>query len=170
MRVSVIGHRKAPEGPELVVRIYETLFDLIVNQGVDTFYFGSKSRFDTFCFEAVMELRHSYPHVKTVYVRANYEHIEKSYEDYLLESYDETYYPDTVRDSHELCYVIRDAALVEVCDVLLTYCATNYEPPRKTPKNKMMAPVETAKKPKSGTQMAVLFAKKRKKRIINLFR
>ena len=115
MRVSVIGHRKVPEGPELVAQIYQTVVDLIVNQGADTFYFGSKSQFNTLCFEIVTELQKKYPYVRRVYVRAN------------------------------------------------------YEPPRKRAKNKMMAPIEATKKSKSGTQMAVQYAKSRKKRIINLF-
>ena len=169
MRVAIIGHRKVKNTEVVMWRICETVFDLIVNQGAQIFYFGSRSEFDRLCYAAVSDLQKLYPHVRRVYVRATYEHVEKFYEDYLLEGYEETYYPDSVRGSNELCYVTRNVAMIEACDVLLTYCDPNYEPPRKRTNDKMLAPIDVNKKPKSGTRVAVAFAKKRKKRIINLF-
>ena len=169
MRVSVIGQRKVQESPELVFKVYETLFDLIENQGADTFYFGSKTLFSTLCLNAVLELQKLYPSVRTVYVRATCKNLEKSYKDCLLETDDAAYFPTSVRDFKNLNNELRDVAMIEACDVLLTYCDPSYRSPRKTPTNKTMAPIEATKKSDSGAQMAVDFARKRKKRIINLF-
>ena len=161
MIVAVIGHRKVKEQDKaaLVFRIYETVFDLMENQGADTFLFGNKGEFDKLCFEAVMELQHLYPHVKTVYVRADSENMTKLFEDSLLKKYDETFFPDRVRNSHELCYVLRNGVMIEMCDVLLAYCDPNYQPPQKETTNK---------KTKSGAQMALQSAKRKRKRVINL--
>ena len=160
MVVAFIGHRKVKDKEALVGRIYDTLTELVENEGADTFLFGDKGEFDKLCHIVVTEMQKIYPHIRRVYVRAEKEEFDKFCEELLLKSYEETYYPDRVRSSHELCYVLRNACMIECCDVLLTYCDPNYEPPRKATKSK---------KSKSGTQMAVEYAKKRKTRVINLF-
>ena len=169
MRVSIIGHREVQDKENLFWRISETVFELIENEGADFFYFGGKGEFDALCCLAVTRLQELFPHIKTVYVSAGREEQENSRGDALNKNYNETYYPDSVRGSNKLCYVIRNVAMIEVCDVLLTYCDTNYEPPQRKRKSQSTSPTSENKKPKSGTQMAVEFAKKRKKRIINLF-
>ena len=169
MTVAFIGHRKVQDKEELVERIYDALTDLIENEGADTFLFGSRSNFNDLCFMVVTEMKKIYPHIRRVYVRADYEKVSKLYEDCLLANYEETYYPDKVRGSNELCYVIRNACMVEACDVLVTYHDENYEPLRKSTKNKMLAPVFAHKTMKSGTKMAVEYAQRQKKRVINVF-
>lgn len=169
MKVAIIGHRTVQDKAEVAGRIYDALTDLVENDGADTFLFGGQGEFDRLCFMVVTEMQKIYSQIKTVYVRAQYEHIQQFYEEYLLEYYDETYYPDKVSGSNELCYVVRNFCMIESCDVLLTYCDSNYLPPSKTTKNKMMAAIYAHKTPNSGTHMAVRYAKKRNKRIINLF-
>ena len=169
MKVAIVGHRKVQNKEELVGRIYDTLTDLVENQGADTFLFGSKGEFDRLCFDVVTEMRKIYPHIRRVYVRAQYEEITKFYEEYLLENYEETFFPDKVHGSNELCYIVRNFCMIEMCDMLLTYYDDNYLPPSKTTKNKMLAHACCNKKSQSGTCMAVRYAKRRKKKIINLF-
>ena len=166
MVVAIIGHRKVQEKESLVERIYDTVTELIENDGADTFLFGSRSEFNNLCYIVVTEIQKIFPHIRRVYVRAerDYDNVE-----HLLDFYEETYFPDRVRGANELCYVLRNGIMIELCDVLLTYCDNNYEPPRKSAKNKMLAPVFENQKPKSGTQMAVQVAKRRRKRVINLF-
>ena len=57
------------------------------------FLFGSKSRFDDLCYEAVTELKKKYVHIQRIYVRAEFPYIDESYKSYLLKGYEETYYP-----------------------------------------------------------------------------
>ena len=59
-----IGHRKINETNELKEKIYNTVEDLIVNQGVTSFLFGSRSDFDSLCKEIVTELQKKYPDIK----------------------------------------------------------------------------------------------------------
>jgi len=64
------GHREINETEELRTRLCGIIERLIVDEKVDTFLFGSKSRFDSLCLELVSEIKEKYPHVKRVYVRA----------------------------------------------------------------------------------------------------
>ena len=66
------GHRKIEDSSELRTKLYDTIEKLIVNENIATFLFGSKSEFDALCHEAVTELKEKYPHIKRVYVRAEY--------------------------------------------------------------------------------------------------
>ena len=161
MKVAIIGHRKVKDRADTVGRIYDAVTNLIENEGADTFLFGSGSEFDTLCYYVVSELKKIYPDISRVYVSAewNYKDLNE-----LLDSYEDTYCPNKVRGANKLCYVIRNVCMIENCDVLLTYYDDNYEPPRKRTK----VPIEEHKRTKSGTQMAVEYARKKKKRIINV--
>ena len=69
------GHRTINETEELKSKLIETIEKLIVEKQVDTFLFGSKSRFNSLCQETVTELKEKYPHIKRIYVRAEYPNI-----------------------------------------------------------------------------------------------
>ena len=63
------GHRKIDEMAELKNKLYEIIENLIVNERIDTFLFGSKSAFDDLCHKITTELKEKYPHIKRIYVR-----------------------------------------------------------------------------------------------------
>ncbi|MDO5479429.1 MAG: hypothetical protein Q4G23_09750, partial [Clostridia bacterium] len=75
------GHRRIEISDELVNRIKEAVEDLIKYKNVDTFLFGSKSRFDTLCVNVVTELKKKYPHISIIYVRAEFPYIDEEYKD-----------------------------------------------------------------------------------------
>ena len=56
------GHRKISETEELKSKLIEIIEKLIVEKQVDTFLFGSKSRFNSLCLELVTELKEKYPY------------------------------------------------------------------------------------------------------------
>ena len=89
------GHRTINESEELKTKLYDMIEKLIIHENVDTFLFGSKSRFDSLCLEIVTKIKEKYPHIKRIYVRAEYPIISNSYKTYLLEIYDDTYYHAT---------------------------------------------------------------------------
>ena len=66
------GHRMINETEELKIKLIEIIKKLIADEKVDTFLFGSKSRFNSLSLEAVTEIKENYPHIKRVYVRAEY--------------------------------------------------------------------------------------------------
>ena len=146
------GHRKINETEELKSKLIEIIEKLIVDEKVDTFLFGSKSRFNSLCLELVTEIKEKYPHIKRIYVRAEYPYINEQYTNYLLESYEETYYPEHIRSSGRAAYVERNYEMINKSE----FCIVYYDEPN--------APTTR----KSGTEIALDYAIKKGKEIINL--
>ena len=106
------GHRKINETEELKSKLIEIIEKLIVDEKVDKFLFGSKSRFNSLCLEVVTEIKEKYPHIKRIYVRAEYPDINEQYTHYLLESYEGPYYPEHIRSSGRAAYVERNYEMI----------------------------------------------------------
>ena len=83
-----IGHRFVNYSEDLHNKIKSVIKSLLEN-GVYRFLFGSKSQFTDICAEIASELKKEYPFLIRVYVRAEYEYIDKDYESYLLKRFDE---------------------------------------------------------------------------------
>ncbi len=153
MIVAFIGHRTINCTEVLRDKLKRIIENLIVNENADTFLFGSKSEFNTLCYDVVTELQGKYNAIRRVYVRAEYEFISEEYKNYLLCLYEFTYFPKVVQEAGVLSYVKRNQAMIDKCDVVVAYYDDQYMPPTKT---------------KSGTQMAVIHAIQNHKRLINL--
>ena len=146
------GHRAIKETEEMKEQLYKTIERLIVNEKIDTFLFGSKSRFNALCLELVTEIKQKYPHIKRVYVRAEYPFIDENYHKYLLESYEDTYYPEKIMRSGRAVYGERNCEMINKS----RYCIVYYDEPN--------APTTR----KSGTKIALDYAKKQGKQVINV--
>lgn len=146
------GHRTINETEELKAKLYKTIENLVVNENVDTFLFGSKSRFDSLCLELVTKLKEKYPHIKRIYVRAEFPVISDNYKDYLLESYEDTYYPEKIIDSGRGAYVERNFEMINQSRFCLVYYDESYAPSKR----------------KSGTKIALAYAIKHQKTILLL--
>ena len=107
MQVCFIGHRGIEKTEELISALKETVVSLI-NKGATTFLFGSMGEFDDLSWQVVTELKKQYPFIRRVYVRSSYQHINKSYEEYLLKSYEETYFPPKLENAGKYSYVERN--------------------------------------------------------------
>ena len=148
------GHRTINETDELRTKITEAVERLITEEKVDTFLFGSKSRFNDLCLELVTELKEKYPHVNRIYVRAEFPVINEEYKDYLLKSYDDTYFPEKIIGSGSVAYVERNYEMINQSK----YCIVYYD--------EQNAPTIR----KSGTKIALDYAIKKKKCIIELMK
>ncbi len=144
------GHRKINETEELKTKLIEIIEKLIVEKQVDTFLFGSKSRFNSPCLELVTEIKEKYPHIKRIYVRAEYPHISGQYKNYLLEIYEDTYYPEKILNSGRAAYIERNYEIIEK-----SHCCIVYYDEKNAP---------TARK--SGTKIALDYATIRRRMII----
>ena len=140
--------------------------DLIINKGVSIFLLGSKSEFDDMCHEVVTTLKEKYSHIKRVYVRAEYQYIDDSYKRYLLENYEDTYYPEYIKNSGRASYVERNREMINRADYCVVYYDENYKPPRRKNSRRDLIDYQ----PKSGTKVAYDYAVKKKKEIINLYK
>ena len=160
-----IGHRKIEETDELKKEIFNYVENLITNENVKIFLFGSRSQFDDLCYEVVTELKEKYPYIKRVYVRSNYEIITEFYKNYLLEGFEDTFYPKECINSGKVSHIKRNQAMIDKSDYCLFYYNENYLPPRRKYSKRSV----TDYQPKSGTALAYKYAEQRKKFIINLF-
>lgn len=148
----LFGHREIEETAELQQRIYAIVKDLILNEKVDTFLFGSKSQFDDLCHRQVTKLKAIYPHVKRIYVRAEFPVIGETYRAYLLEHYEDTYYPEKVRNAGRAVYVERNREMVNNSQFCIIYYRRDHLPTSR----------------KSGTKSALEYAYRKNKRIFLL--
>ena len=146
------GHRTINETEELKSKLKREIEKLIIDKSVDTFLFGSKSRFDSLCLELVTDIKEKHPYIKRVYVRAEYPYISEQYKNYLLESYEDTYYPEKIMNSGRAAYVMRNYEMINKS----YFCIVYYDEPN--------APITR----KSGTKIALDYAIKKGKQIINI--
>lgn len=166
MIICFIGHRTITNEDQLIPRLKETILNLI-EIGADTFLFGSKSKFDDICLEIVSHFKKNYPNIKRVYVRSSYPIIDISYEEYLLEFYDETYFPKEVENAGRCSYIKRNQNMIDVAYICVFYYNSEYMPPvKKAKKHSSLLPTQERK---SGTALAFNYAKQKRKQIINLY-
>ena len=163
MRVCFIGHRKIGDVGQLKDKVKRAIAALIA-EGADTFFFGSKSEFDDLCREIVGEFRLLDSNLKRVYVRAEYPIIDSSYEQYLLQFYEETYFPQRMEKAGRKIYVERNQEMIDQSDACVFYYNAKYKlPPVR--RNSALPDIQR----ESGTAIAFEYARRRGKRIINLF-
>lgn len=147
-----IGHRKIEDTLELRAKLCETIERLITDENIDTFLFGSKSEFNSLCHELVTEIKEKYPHIKRIYVRAEYPYIDDNYKAYLLENYEDTYYPEKIIGAGKGVYVERNCEMINGSRFCIVYYDKNNAPPTR----------------KSGTEIALNYALKQNKEIIKV--
>ena len=145
-----IGHREINVTDELKEKLYVLIEHLIIEESIDTFLFGSKSQFDDLCYDIVTNTKKKYPHIKRIFVRAEYPYIDESYKAYLLENYEDTYFPKSVLGAGKASYVKRNCEMIDNSRFCIVYYKEDY-----TPKSR-----------KSGTKIAFAYAEKKKKSII----
>ena len=146
------GHRTIKETEELKAKLYSTIENLIVNENVDTFLFGSKCRFNELCLETVSQIKEKYPYIKRIYVRAEFPIISDSYKDYLLQSYEDTYFPEKIMGSGRAAYVERNFEMIDHSRFCIVFYDGSYAPTKR----------------KSGTKIALDYSMKQKKEIFLL--
>ena len=147
---SFFGHRIINETEELKIRLFKIIERLITEENVDTFLFGSKSRFNDLCYEIVSQIKEEYPYIKRIYVRAEYPIINDSYKEYLLKSYEDTYYPESIFGSGRAVYVERNCEMLNKSHFCIVYYDEAYIPVAR----------------KSGTKIAIDYALKHNKKVI----
>lgn len=149
-----IGHRTINETDELRTKITEAVERLITDENVDTFLFGSKSRFNDLCLELVTELKEKHTHIKRIYVRAEFPVINEEYKDYLLKFYDDTYFSEKIICSGSAAYVERNYEMINNSKYCIVYYDESHAPATR----------------KSGTKIALDYAIKKEKCIIELMK
>lgn len=159
-----IGHRKINITDELKNRLVTTIENLIIHENVDTFFFGSKSKFDDLCHKIVSGLKEKYPNIKRIYIRAEFPYIDEDFKAYLLQRFEDTYYPEKILGSGKSAYVERNIEMINKSDFCVVYYDENYQPPIRKNSSKGLNDYQ----PRSGTKIAYDYAKKNGVTILNV--
>ncbi len=162
---SFFGHRDTEQTEELKQKVRETVERLIVEEGVDTFLFGSRSKFDELCHIVVTELKEKYPHIQRIAYLCKHETAclvgagmsltqkikDITGRDEYVAEYEETKKSDRVNSAGRACYVERNYWMINESDGVLISL------------NKKIIKQKT-----SGTNMAYNYAKSCGKTIISI--
>lgn len=144
------GHRNIQNTDDIKNKLFNTVETLITNKNINTFLFGCNSQFNDLCYKIVSELKTKYPKIKRVYVRAKFPYINNEYRDYLLQSYEDTYYPPQIINSGKAAYVERNYEMINQSQFCVIYFDENND------------------QSKSGTKTAYKYALKKGRNIINV--
>lgn len=161
-----VGHRKIDITIKLRQELYDYIKNLIVNENVKVFLFGSRSQFNELCYEIVCELQEKYPDIQKIYVRSQYEYISKDYENYLLNYYEKTYFPDKCKGAGKLSHAKRNEEMIDKSYYCLFYYNENYLPPKRKWAKRDLFEYQ----PQSGTAIAYKYATSKHKEVINIFK
>ena len=157
------GHRNIWEVDRLRKDLYKIIEDLIVFEMVSVFYFGSKSDFDELCREVVSELKKKHPHIRRIYVRAEFPYIDDSYRDMLLEHFEDTYFPERAINAGKAVYVERNYEMIDKSDFCVAFYDKKYLPRKRKNSRRDLFEYQ----PKSGTRLAYEYVVRKNKKIIN---
>ena len=179
MVVCFIGHRMVPDVEQLNMRLTDTVSRLVA-EGADTFLFGSRSQFDSLCWQVVTGLQSQYSYVKRISYdvphkyaftskdeRQRYEQLYSKFigKEVHFQDYESAVYSQKSLNATKDTYIMRNQAMIDDSDVCVFYYDKNYLPPkRKVSKRRFLE-----YQPRSGTAVAFSYAKRKKKTIINLF-
>ena len=158
-----IGHRKIEDKETVKIKLAE-IVEKLISEDVDTFIVGSRSDFNELSCEVLKEKKEKYPHIKRIFIRAEYPYIDEGYEKYLLESCEETYFSERAKNANKLVYIERNYEMIDKSDICIMFYKEDYLPPKKRNGRQSF----TDYQPKSGTGMAYKYAIQKNREIINL--
>ncbi len=156
------GHRTIKEEKNLKESLFRIIEEVIKEDGIKTFYFGSKSAFDDLCYQVVSELKNKYSDIERVYVRSKDAQISERYEKYLLQGYERTYFPQRISGAGKAAYVERNYEMIDQSMMCIIYLDETYLPPQRRQGIHLI-------QAKSGTKIAYEYAKKKARKIINMY-
>ena len=179
MKVCFIGHRKVADVEQIKSKLRDTI-SMLISNGADTFIFGSRSDFDTLCWEVVTKLQEQFPHLKRISYNAPHEtaftskeereNCERFFSQMVKREVHYTDYEESVSSQKSInanknAYVMRNQEMIDNSDVCVFYFNKNYLPPKRKAQNKFLPDYQ----PKSGTAIAFAYASQKKKQIYNMF-
>ena len=178
-RCCIIGHRSIQINEDDKIKLYNFLKNLIINENVNIFLFGSKGEFNFLCHKIITELKQKYTKIlRYVYACKNENFIleeerdkwQKTLSQFYKEEinvlcFDKIFHFENIDKSGKLCYLKRNYKLIDDSDICLFYYNKNYKPEIVHNFNEMIF----KKSKNSGTALSYNYANKKKKIIYNFF-
>jgi len=132
---SFFGHRDTPQTAELKQKVRETVERLIIEEGVNTFFFGSRSKFDELCHIVVTELKEKYPHIQRIAYLCKHESgclagtgreekrriKEFTGQDVSVREFEDIKRSSRVNSAGRACYIERNYWMINESNVVLTF-------------------------------------------------
>jgi len=174
-----IGHRKINITKEQEQKLKAIIEDLIINNNVSTFLFGSKSEFDSLCHSIVSELKQKHPNIKRIKYTCKsesclFEDEKEKWQNILsklekqnisLNAFEEEFEHKTKYTSGKASYIERNFAMIDDSDYCIFYYDENYKPQKRKYKKSDVFEYQ----PNSGTSLSFYYAKQKNKFIMNIF-
>ena len=154
--VCFTGHRKVKDVETIKNKLISTV-EKFINDGFSNFITGGARGFDTLAAQTVLLLKEKYPHIKRIYVRAEFPYIDDSYRNYLLERFEDTYYPEKMIDAGKAAYIERNYEMINKSKYCIVFYDENYVPPKRKHSRKDLIEYQ----PQSGTKLAYEYAVKK---------
>ncbi len=166
-----IGHRKIRDKESVFVAVKKTVEGLILEKGVKTFRFGSKSEFDDICHLAVTELKEKYPDIVRINYPCKSEYAVKPNEkadlqtrlsrllkkDIRLKDYESSKISNRTINAGKASYVERNQDMMDDSDYCVFFYMQEYELPKGGKSSGQ-----------SGTKLAYDYALRKKKTVVNI--
>ena len=149
MKVCFIGHRKITNAEQIKDKLNNSIL-LLISNGADTFLFGSRSDFNTLCWEVVTKLQEQFPHIKRISYNAPHEaaftskeereDFEKFFSQMVKHEVHYADYEEAVRSEKSLnanknAYIMRNQEMIDASDVCVFYFNKDYLPPKRDRKS-----------------------------------
>lgn len=122
--VAFAGHRYEWHCIGIEDKLPNALENLIA-KGYTIFYDGGYGAFDKKCANAVIDLKHKYPHIKLIRILTYYHHDKEKYE--LPSCYDGSIYPDIEETHYKQKITKRNEWIVDNCDILVCHIEEPYK-------------------------------------------
>ncbi len=153
MKCGIIGNRKIEFKNLLELKLRDLFENLINNEKVDTFIFGSKSEFDDLCWQIISDLQNTYNIEMINYFCGFEKPMLKKYKVIGQKYYDKINKPANVINAGKYLYIERNKAIINDSDLMVFYCNEKYTPDFTH----------------SGTKIAYDYAIKMKKKCVNIY-
>ena len=174
-----IGHRKIPSDVSIEKSVRDVIEMLILKENVRIFNFGSRSDFDTLCHSIVTDLKEKYNDIQrraytcrseTCTLESEREYWEEIYSHFekrpvTLLGVEEEVEHKTKYSSGKASYVERNYAMIDDSDFCVFYYNEKYQPQKRKESKRSIGTYQ----PKSGTKIAYDNAKRKNKKIINIY-
>ena len=178
-KCSFFGHRTIEITEELKQKTKEVIENLIINHNVLTFIFGSRSDFNYLCHLIVTELKEKYRDIKRIKYTCRSEACileseREKWEDIYSRlnrqkihvlGVEEEFEHKTKYTSGRASYIERNQAMINDSDFCVFYYDNNYLPEMRKYSKRSIGYYQ----PKSGTALSYVYAKQKRKILINIF-
>ncbi len=176
VKCSIIGHRKIEESNKVTLLTKRKIFMFITNYNVNTFLFGSRSDFNSICYEIITNIKKTYPNIKRICYSCKNEYVicsekEKTQLESMLRKvihketslmiFEEEFEFKSKYTAGKTSYIARNKAMIDDSDYCLFYFDENYKPPTYRYAN-------ATKQTNSGTKIAYNYARQKNKKIVNI--